>query len=262
MENIKYTSDGKKVVVIGKLNSNETIVQEIFVTKDGHELPGGENFVVRVLLDEPAKSWLETEMIKIKNNYNNTTSKYSKELEELERNYREKNTLLRAKLEAVGKTLKNVSEESFNTIIDYLTGNIKYVVLYSKYDVELLEYNELDWTDNYNHKGLKLLSLFGKDNGTLNYKLCEYTDGSGISRNIELFNNYEEAFNSFKTRLLNVSSLNEEHIKQFQKYNIEIPKDLLEEYKERRVVYCKQELERLYNVIESYTNTIKEIEKL
>lgn len=34
-ENIKYTTDGRKVVIIGDLNQTEKIVQEIFVTEDG-----------------------------------------------------------------------------------------------------------------------------------------------------------------------------------------------------------------------------------
>ena len=44
-QNIKYTTDGKKVVVIGNLNSQEKIVQEVFIINDA-EIPSGENFVV------------------------------------------------------------------------------------------------------------------------------------------------------------------------------------------------------------------------
>lgn len=58
-ENIKYTTDGRKVVIIGDLNQTEKIVQEIFVTEDGAEIPSGERFVVKSLLDTPAKSWKE-----------------------------------------------------------------------------------------------------------------------------------------------------------------------------------------------------------
>jgi hypothetical protein len=35
---IKYLSDGRKVVVVGQLNQTETIVQEVFVTEAGDEL--------------------------------------------------------------------------------------------------------------------------------------------------------------------------------------------------------------------------------
>jgi hypothetical protein len=55
MENVKYTSDGKKVVIIGNLNSQEKIVQEIFII-NGQEVPSGENFVVKSLHDFPAIS--------------------------------------------------------------------------------------------------------------------------------------------------------------------------------------------------------------
>lgn len=41
MTDIKYTGDGKKVLVVGKLNAIQTIVQEIFVSA-GQEIPSGE----------------------------------------------------------------------------------------------------------------------------------------------------------------------------------------------------------------------------
>ena len=55
---IKYTSDGKKVAVIGRLNNQEQIVQEVFVV-DGSEIPSGEHFVVKSLHDVPVLSWKE-----------------------------------------------------------------------------------------------------------------------------------------------------------------------------------------------------------
>lgn len=56
MSDYKYTDDGKKVAVIGKLNAEQTIVQEVFVSQ-GQEFPSGENFVVKSLHDKPAESW-------------------------------------------------------------------------------------------------------------------------------------------------------------------------------------------------------------
>jgi hypothetical protein len=52
----KFTSDGKKVAIIGALNAKETIVLEIFVN-DGTEFPAGEHFVVKTLLDVPAETY-------------------------------------------------------------------------------------------------------------------------------------------------------------------------------------------------------------
>ncbi len=67
MSKIKYTTDGKKVVIIGDLNQTDKIVQEIFVTENGDEIPQGERFVVRSLLDQPAKSWKETKLEELEN---------------------------------------------------------------------------------------------------------------------------------------------------------------------------------------------------
>ena len=53
----KFLSDGRKVVVVGALNNQETIVQEVFVTQQGDEIPGGERFVVKSLHDQPVESW-------------------------------------------------------------------------------------------------------------------------------------------------------------------------------------------------------------
>ncbi|HEI9857545.1 TPA: hypothetical protein SLO96_000850 [Proteus mirabilis] len=52
----KFLSDGRKVAVLGKLNTTESIVQEIFVTDSGVEIPSGENFTTKSLHDEPEKA--------------------------------------------------------------------------------------------------------------------------------------------------------------------------------------------------------------
>lgn len=53
----KYTKDGKKVAIIGELNQNEYIVQEISVTESGDEIPAGDRFTAKGLLDEPVETW-------------------------------------------------------------------------------------------------------------------------------------------------------------------------------------------------------------
>lgn len=65
MENIKYTTDGKKVKVLGNLNSQEKIVQEIFIVNES-EIPSGEHFVVKTLHDAPAVSWKEKNLKRVK----------------------------------------------------------------------------------------------------------------------------------------------------------------------------------------------------
>ena len=78
----KFTKDGKKVVVIGKLNNQETIVQEIFVVNGG-EVPGGENFVAKGLLDNPGISWKESNLKKIEDSYDRKQREYNQKEEKL-----------------------------------------------------------------------------------------------------------------------------------------------------------------------------------
>lgn len=69
MKNVKYTTDGKKVVIINDLNQTEKIVQEIFVNEKGEEIQQGEMFIVKNLLDEPMKSWKENQLKQLELTY-------------------------------------------------------------------------------------------------------------------------------------------------------------------------------------------------
>lgn len=64
----KYTADGRKVLVEGKLNSEQTIVREICVSGND-EFPHGEKFVVSKLFDKPAKTWKEARLEEIEKQY-------------------------------------------------------------------------------------------------------------------------------------------------------------------------------------------------
>ena len=84
---IKYTTDGKKVKVIGSLNNQQKIVQEIFITNDGSEIPSGENFVVTSLHEAPVESWKEKKLRELETNFDSTRRKLENDLKILEENY-------------------------------------------------------------------------------------------------------------------------------------------------------------------------------
>ena len=81
-EKIKYTTDGKKVVVLGNLNSQEKIVQEVFVV-DGSEIPSGEHFIVKSLHDATAISWKEKRLQEIEEKYDKTYKQKNQEYEKM-----------------------------------------------------------------------------------------------------------------------------------------------------------------------------------
>lgn len=238
---IKYTTDGKKVVVIGNLNAQEKIVQEVFIINNT-EVPSGENFVVKSLHDAPAISWKEKEMERIEKRY----QEKQREVESLENNLRRRNIELQATIEAKGRILRNVSEDSFKTLVDYICGNIKWIVKVSSHSPELIQF--VDFGKTY-ERDLRLVSIFGKDDGTLQYAIGQYSDLSGGHSSFMPFTNYQSAFEYFKEQLIN-SYYSEKTFEQAKKYEITLDREKVEKYKEKS-------RKDILNNIQSYTTQIE-----
>jgi hypothetical protein len=245
---IKYTTDGKKVVVIGSLNSQEKIVQEVFIVS-GQELPSGENFVVKTLHDAPAVSWKQKELESIEARYETRR----REIDNLEQKLRNEACKLRNKLEYAGNVLKNVSPESFNTLVDYLTGQIKWIVKTS-YTPELIEWK--DFIISYENK-LRLISLYGKDDGTLTYAIGSYYDFSGGDTHFTPFNNYEDALAKFKELLLE-QTITENTLKIAKKYNIEFPEEKVKKYREDKVASLNANIKSYRDSIAKWESDLEE----
>ncbi|KAB0509645.1 hypothetical protein [Pseudomonas moorei] len=198
MTDIKYTNDGKKVLIVGKLNSQETIVQEIFVSA-GQEIPSGENFVVKSLHDAPAESWKEKNLRELE-------ARYEKDRATLNRNIEEQSKrlgIVREKAKVQADTLLrfvNASDESqLETLRLFMAGQITHLFV-SGYSPEILSWNDSNeaydvdsWKGRFNIEGMKLVSLYGKTDGSLSFHLNQYRDGSGSSKQIYPATSYEGA---------------------------------------------------------------------
>lgn len=248
---IKYTTDGKKVVVIGNLNSQEKIVQEIFVVNN-QEVPSGENFVAKSLHDFPAISWKEKSIKDIEDNYESKKKKYTDELDRLRRDYDTISKGLRQKIEYAGAVIKNVSPDSFQTLVDLLTENIKWVVV-TGYTPELLPWDQFNTM--YEDK-FRLLSIYGRDNGTFTYARGHYSDYSGGSCNFTPFNNYEDAFELFKQEVLK-RGINDATIALSKKYNILFPESEIVAFKEARIKVFEAHIEKYKKDIGAWEASIQ-----
>jgi hypothetical protein len=198
MTDIKYTNDGKKVLIVGKLNSQETIVQEIFVSA-GQEIPSGENFVVKSLHDAPAESWKEKSLRELE-------ARYEKDRATLNRNIEEQSKrlgIVREKAKIQADTLLrfvNASDESqLETLRLFMSGQITHLFV-SGYSPEIISWNDINaaydidsWHGRFNIDGMKLVSLYGKTDGSLSYRLHQYRDDSGSSKAIYPTTSYESA---------------------------------------------------------------------
>lgn len=198
MADIKYTDDGKKVLVVGKLNAQQTIVQEIFVSA-GQEIPSGENFVVKSLHDAPAESWKEKNLRELEQRYEK--QKKDLELEINQQHQRLTNIKDKAKhhADALFKFVDKADEGSLALLKKVMSGQVTHIFV-SGYSPEIYEwdggkgiYEEDRDYGRVTIKGIKLLSLYGYSDGDLEYRLHTYRDGSGGSNQIFPTCSYEEA---------------------------------------------------------------------
>ncbi|WP_448647119.1 hypothetical protein [Pseudomonas mohnii] len=184
MTDIKYTNDGKKVLIVGKLNSQETIVQEIFVSA-GQEIPSGENFVVKSLHDAPAESWKEKNLRELEARYESDRKKLQTQIDDQERRLCLERDKAKLQTSALLQFVKNSDESQLDTLKNFMAGQITHLFV-AGYSPEIISWKDSDKVydaDSFYHHarldGIKLVSLMGKSDGDLSYRLHEYRDGSG-----------------------------------------------------------------------------------
>lgn len=263
----KYTTDGKKVVIIGSLNAKETIVQEIFVTESGDEIPSGENFMVKSLHDEPVVSWEEKSIEKIKQSLEEMRIK-----EQLaESNYWNTVNKFEEKARSVRESIDLLSVDVFDRVVDFISQKYKFFVTLKYGDPQILTavefYNEeLPYCTNgrRNVEGLKLITLYGKDrSGKIGFEweLNEYPSGSSSSCTIIPCYTKEDALEISQDIINDKNKFDDDDINFLKKHNLPIDsKKYNEHISEQKRVW----LDRIkHNDEESqnYKKKIKDLDK-
>ncbi len=263
---IKYLSDGRKVIVIGQLNNVETIVQEIFVSTAGDEIPSGERFVVKSLHDAPVESWKarqEKELdLKLK--------KIEAEIEQSSREYKETNNKLKSIKELLSKS-KNLeasfTSEHVERVAAFMTGQIEYLVIEGYRitpPVKMID-NIIQWNTHYGErsfKELKLISVLGRSNNQLDYQIHRYYDGSGGSEYVYPCLSLEEAKERIKNRamdLINADRLSEDDFKVCETLAIDFDKESLDKYYQHQRKINEANKERYLKEIANLQKRIDEI---
>lgn len=180
-DKFKYTTDGKKVVVIGHLNSTDTIVQEIFVTDDGGEIPSGEQFVVKSLHDQPVKSWHEKEMERIER----SCSRMNVEHDRISNDLARERGLAKATISSLRKLSSGAAQEHLQVLEDFVAGKITHVLEIGHSSCKIVDFHETNSCGNDRRvENIKLLTLFGRSDGTLIWRRNHYSDFSGSNCDI------------------------------------------------------------------------------
>lgn len=269
----KFLSDGRKVVVVGALNNQETIVQEIFVTAQGDEIPGGERFVVKSLHDQPVETWSSREKVKQEKALADAKLKIEKinaEVSSLQ------NTLSfwKEMVKQVKAFSDHINEADLDHFSDVMTGQVKFAVR-RDYGVPSIERFEdfMSSIDNYygrkNFEGIKCLSLLGSTNGDIALRVNRYSDGSGGSDTVEFYKTIEEARQCVKRialERLNGNGLSIDEVKKCRNMGInfsldemKLIRDRLFASSERNRAHYQQQFDKHVEQIESGKQAIEKM---
>jgi hypothetical protein len=196
MSEFKYLSDGRKVQIVGKLNNVEYIVQEIFVTAAGDEVPSGERFTTKSLHDAPVISYYKKEEERAKQ----SLERVKKEINGAHDRLREleiKQAALKSVYSSAFKAVKDTNNADLQILFDFLEGNIKWVVELGYSLNEPIPFMDFITTREYNRfESVRLISLFGRSDGALNWRMSQYSDPSGSYwKECKFFKTHEEAVN-------------------------------------------------------------------
>lgn len=274
MKNYKYTTDGRKVVVIGDLNQTEKIVQEIFVTEDGDEIPSGERFVAKSLLDTPALSWKATALLKAEAEYDKESREWERKLNLL----RQQKSLAYDALEARVKWLNQVAKQPHpqaltkvvETLSFFLSEKEKWVLVGTPSSFELVEFKEdeinalMDRTENtYSRKrfdAMRLVSIYGKSDGDFEYIINDYSDGSGGGKNVMFFKSKREALKYMQKEFDELKEYNYLHLISARKHGLILEEGKLDKYYKERRVIIEKDIESLKKNLQAREAELKDYE--
>ena len=222
MNDYKYLSDGRKVVIVGQLNSAETIVQEIFVSGK-NEIPSGENFVVKSLHDEPVVSWQEKRMKEIDDRYEHEKGRIELDLKRLRKQSSAEKKLLQGSIAAAKSAASGFPE----TLIKFLNGEITHVVTGQyRYEIKTLV-DAVSPHDRYDDD-IKLITLFGRSKGDLEFRINGYSDGSGGSTTIIPCRSFQDAKTALEELIIDRienHEVNRSMVEAKGKYDLSAPTD-------------------------------------
>lgn len=253
---IKYTSDGKKVRVVGQLNSEEKIVQEIFCDDSGAEIPSGENFIVKSLHDKSVKSWKQRDIEKMEALYNEKKDSLYKERQKLERQIKQTRSVIQASMQME----KYIEINELEKLDLFLAGAVTHFVEFG-YGIRITKFSDANC--DYNRGNMKLLSLYGRSNGNLEWRLSHYSDGSGGSVKVYPCASYDEALEKaqdfINETIAGKGEITDSIKRCAEEHDLKIPQKILNKYKKKKIESAKREIKSLSNRIKGYEKKIEKI---
>lgn len=252
---MKYTSNGRKYF-IKDLNDVEVIAREVMIV-NGQEIPHPKSIVIskKNLYDTKPITLLEKEMAEVINKYNNTLKEYQAYTNQLQKEIETVLPALKNKLESIKELNSTLNIAEFQTLIDFLSGEIKYVItignsieVHNPADAwELFEY----YNQGAKFQGFKLLSIVGDSDGKLSFGLSNSLQTQyGFSLQIILCKNMEDVIDKLTGIMISKTAYTTKDIMLMAEYNIKANPVILQRYEKDRIL-------ALENTIKSYKNRIE-----
>jgi hypothetical protein len=178
---VVYTLDGREVEYIAHIDGTGHVVRGVF-DGDSEEPNYGEPFVAHTLFISPPTGRQDKRIL---------------ELQEEIRALTEQREAIRAsQIDERERKRRLMEHRAVARIDDFLAGKITHFVYY-RYGVKIIGFDEAARYKESDYdkvpKGVKLLTLFGKTNGDLEWQLHRYSDGSGNPEEVIPCTSLEEA---------------------------------------------------------------------
>jgi hypothetical protein len=77
---------------------------------------------------------------------------------------------------------------------------------------------------------MRLLSLFGKSDGNLLFKVNDYSDGSGSDKDVMFFKSKEEGLIYAQNEFQKIEKYGESDLKNAEKFNLKVDEEKLKSY--------------------------------
>ena len=250
MENIKYTSDGMKVSILGTVNSNEFIAQEILV-KNGIEILSGQNIVVKNLHDEPVETWRDMDKKRLEADIKELESKkilLQSEVSRFRKRYKDS-------MDTHINWIRGITNEEVKDVVSriksFILGEYTHIVFIG-YEKRIEEYGPSTFQDN--DYGTKMVSIFGSSFGNNNRFGLTYKINESNEKPFVPCKSLSEAKKVLKESIEAQGRLSDSDFAVLRKYEIPIN----EEMNKRRANLAIKNLE---DTIESRTKDIESLKE-
>lgn len=185
-----YTKTAKKFKILEEFDAQYSVVECLVNDKGEEVLDKAVTMLYKSdVFDEPVKTWAEKELEKWKNQMIEKRDQNKAEIEKLNRQLKEAKVKLKGQIDSI---LQFATQEDVKFAVGKLTkvllGEYKYCVIDNNLCIKEWEVMK----DQYDGTALRAVSIYFSRN-QLEFRISDYSDGSGSAMPIHFFETMEEA---------------------------------------------------------------------